>query len=31
VAAADFDGDGAPDLAVALDYANEVAVQLNRR
>jgi len=31
VAAADFNGDGAPDLAVALDYANEVAVQLNRR
>jgi hypothetical protein len=31
VAAADFNGDGAPDLAVALDYANEVAVQLNKR
>jgi hypothetical protein len=31
VAAGDFNGDGAPDLAVALDYANEVAVQLNRR
>jgi hypothetical protein len=31
VAAADFNGDGAPDLAVALDYANEVAVQLNTR
>lgn len=31
VAAADFNGDGAPDLAVALDYANEVAVLLNTR
>ena len=31
VAAADFNGDGAPDLAVALDYANELAIQLNRR
>jgi hypothetical protein len=31
VAAADFNGDGAADLAVALDYANEVAVQLNTR
>jgi hypothetical protein len=31
VAAADFNGDGAPDLAVALDYANEVAVELNTR
>jgi FG-GAP-like repeat len=31
VAAGDFNGDGAPDLAVALDYANQVAVQLNRR
>jgi hypothetical protein len=31
VAAGDFNGDGAPDLAVALDYANEVAVELNKR
>jgi FG-GAP-like repeat len=31
VASEDFNGDGAPDLAVALDYANEVAVQLNPR
>jgi hypothetical protein len=29
--AANFHGDGAPDLAVALDYANELAVLLNTR
>jgi hypothetical protein len=31
VVAADFNGDGAPDLAVALDYANQVAVEVNTR
>ena len=31
VATADFNGDGAPDLAVDLDYANELAVELNAR
>jgi hypothetical protein len=31
VTAADFNGDQAPDLAVALSYANEVAVLLNKR
>ena len=31
VTAADFNNDGAPDLAVALSYANEIAVLINRR
>ena len=31
VATGDFDKDKAPDLAVALDYANEVAILLNTR
>jgi hypothetical protein len=28
---ADFGGDSAPDLAVALSYANEAAVLINKR
>lgn len=31
VTAADFNGDNAPDLAVALSYANQVAVLINKR
>lgn len=31
VATADFNADGAPDVAVALSYANEVAILLNKR
>jgi hypothetical protein len=31
VTAQDLDGDGVPDLAVALDYANQTAILMNRR
>jgi hypothetical protein len=31
VATADFNGDGSPDIAVALCYANQIAVQLNAK
>lgn len=31
VAAADFNGDGFPDLAVVLDYTNQIAVDMNAK